>query len=163
VEHQLRQSGVHQRLSCPTTARDADAGAWTADRQLQRSAPAQSGALNGQYPSGTIDWGTNAWYLSSPWRQFTTNSIGFNGAGPTSATFRLVAPRRLVGLDAYNGGPTPSTVTLQRDAQPLVQIVLAAGQLATTTTNWPAATCSVVRVGSTNGWNTNFDNLVFES
>ena len=43
----------------------------------------QDRVLNGQYPNGVIDWGTNAWYLSAPWRQFTTKSIGFNGPGPT--------------------------------------------------------------------------------
>src|SRR6185503_18086529 len=28
--------------------------------------------LSGQYPSGVIDWGTGQWYLSAPWRRFTT-------------------------------------------------------------------------------------------
>src|SRR5262249_30031676 len=62
--------------------------------------------LNGQYPSGVIDWGTNTWYLSAPWRQFTTNSItfNFNGATQTSGSLRFVNPRRLVQLDAFNGG-----------------------------------------------------------
>src|SRR5205807_1104411 len=26
--------------------------------------------LNGQYPTGEIDWGTNQWWLSSPWGKF---------------------------------------------------------------------------------------------
>lgn len=114
-----------------------------------RNRCATRGPLNGQVPNSDIDWGTN--------------SIGFNGAGPTSATFRLVVPRRLVRLDAYNGGPSSSSVTLQCDAQPLLQVVVAAGQLATIATNWTVGTCSVIRLGSTNGWNTNFDNLVFDS
>src|SRR5258708_11393341 len=33
--------------------------------------------LNGQYPTGVIDWGNNAWFLSGPWGQFTTNSVSF--------------------------------------------------------------------------------------
>src|SRR5437867_4317352 len=52
--------------------------------------------LNGQYPPGVIDWGTNAWYLSAPWGQFTTNSISFNGAAPTSASFSLISPRVVI-------------------------------------------------------------------
>src|SRR5581483_3603196 len=35
--------------------------------------------LNGQYPTGLIDWGSNTWWLASPWGQFNTNSISFNG------------------------------------------------------------------------------------
>ena len=68
--------------------------------------------LNGQYPSGTIDWGRGAWYLSGPFGQFTTQSIGFNGAGPTSAALSFVSPKQLVQVDAFNGGSAASTVTL---------------------------------------------------
>jgi len=44
--------------------------------------------LNGQYPSGVIDWGGNAWYLSGPHGAFRTNSMGFNGSGRTSGRWR---------------------------------------------------------------------------
>jgi hypothetical protein len=114
--------------------------------------------LTGEYPTGIVDWGTNAWYLSAPWRQFTTNSIGFNGAGPTSASFRLVSPRRLVRVDAYNGGTTTSTITIACAGLPTVTTTVSANQLVTIATNW-SGTCSSVTLGSTNGWNTNFDNL----
>src|SRR4051794_36269861 len=64
----------------------------------------QDRVLNGQYPNGVIDWGTNAWYLSAPWLQFTTKSIGFNGPGPRSGAFTFVVPRILLQIDAFNGG-----------------------------------------------------------
>jgi hypothetical protein len=118
--------------------------------------------LSGQYPSGVIDWGTNAWWLSGPYSQNSTNSVSFNGAGPTSATFTFLAPRQLLQLDVDNGGTTSSTVSLNCPGQLTVQSTVPAGQTTTLRTNW-SGTCASVTVSSTNGWNTNFDNLVIAS
>src|ERR1700704_4686199 len=64
-----------------------------------------SSVLNGQYPVGVIDWGSNsAWRVAGPWLKFTTNSVSFNGDGPTSGSFTFVNPARLVSVDAFNGG-----------------------------------------------------------
>ena len=117
--------------------------------------------LSGQYPSGIIDWGANAWYLSAPWRQFTTNSISFNGAGPTSATLRFMNAQRLVQLDAFNGGSGASTITLSCAGQATVSISVPAGQLRTLSTGW-TGTCTSLTIGSSNGWDTNFDNMVIQ-
>jgi len=117
--------------------------------------------LNGQYLSGVIDWGNGAWYLSAPWRAFTTNSIGFNGAGPTAENFTFVTPHRLVQVDAYNGGPAASTITFSCTGQSTRTFTLAASTLATLTMDW-SGPCTTVAVTSTNGWNTNFDNVVVE-
>jgi hypothetical protein len=68
--------------------------------------------LSGQYPTNLIDWSTNNWYLAGPFGAFTTNSIDFNGTGPTSESVRFVSPRKLVKVDAYNGGTSNSVVTL---------------------------------------------------
>jgi hypothetical protein len=123
----------------------------------------QDRVLNGQYPAGVIDWGTNGWYLAAPWGAFTTKSVGFNGQGPTSASFSFVTPRRLVSLQAYNGSrAATTTVTLACAGQPPTTTTLAAGQLATITTGWTTP-CTSVTVGSTNGWDTNFDNLIIDS
>src|SRR5438128_2146757 len=92
--------------------------------------------LNGQYPTAVIDWGTNAWYLSSPYGAFTTFSIGFNGPGPTSAPYTFVTPRRLVQLDAYNGGPGSSTVSMSCTGQTTKQATLGVRELATIATSW---------------------------
>jgi hypothetical protein len=115
--------------------------------------------LNGQYPSGVINWGSNAWRVGGPWGKFTTNSVSFNGDGPTSASFTFVNPRQLVSLDAYNGAASASTITLSCAGQPTVTLSVAANQLLTIPTNW-AANCTTVTIGSTNGWWTNFDTLV---
>jgi hypothetical protein len=117
--------------------------------------------LSGQYPSGVIDWGTSGWYLSGPWGQFSTNSVSFDGGGPTSEAFSFVSSHRLLQLDAYNGGSGSSTITLACNGQSTVSVTLAAGQRTTIATNW-SGTCTTVTVGSSNGWWTNFDNLVVQ-
>ena len=117
--------------------------------------------LDGQYPSGVINWGSGAWWLSSPWGKFQTQSISFNGPDLTSATLTFLMPRRLLRLDAYNGDNNSSTLTLSCGSQPTRQVTLAADQLATIQTNWTGA-CSSVTLATTNGWNTNFDNLVIQ-
>jgi hypothetical protein len=117
--------------------------------------------LSGQYPKGVIDWGTNGWYLSGPYGTFTGNSVSFNGSSFTSQGFGLVTPRKLVRVDAYNGGTSTNVVTLSCPGQPTVSFTMAARTQATLTTNWPGA-CNTVTVTSNNGWRTNFDNLVLQ-
>jgi hypothetical protein len=119
----------------------------------------QNTALNGQYPSGVIDWGTGGWYLSGPWGRFTTKSLSFRNATISSATFSLITPRRLTSLQAYNGGSGAATVTLSCAGQPTMQATLAQGQMATIATNWTGV-CSSVTIATTNTWWTNFDNLM---
>jgi hypothetical protein len=116
--------------------------------------------LNGQYPTGVIDWGTNVWWVAAPWGQFTTNSISFNRSGMTSGSFTFVSPKRLVSIKAYNGGAVASTITLSCSGNtPTVQIVPTA-QLVTISTGWTVS-CSTVTVGSSNGWDTNLDDLIY--
>jgi hypothetical protein len=118
--------------------------------------------LNGQYPTGLIDWGSGgAWWLSAPWGLFTTNSLSFSSDAITSASFSFVTPHRLVRLDAYNGGPMPTTVTLACGSEPTVTSTLSPNQLASIITNW-TGNCTTVAVTSTNNWSTNFDNLVIQ-
>jgi hypothetical protein len=119
----------------------------------------QNQALNGQYPTGVIDWGTNKWWHSGPWGAFTTKSASFT-QGATSQTFTFMTPRRLQSVRVYNGGGVPTTVSLSCVGQTTQAQVIAAGQIATITTGW-TGTCTVVTLSSTNGWDTNFDDLVY--
>jgi hypothetical protein len=120
----------------------------------------QNQPLNGSYPTGVADWGSGQWYLSAPWGRFTTKNVSF-ASGRTSASTTFPAPRRLLRLDAYNGGTSSSTVTISCAGQPSVTTSVGARQLRTIATSW-TRTCSSVRISSTNGWNTNFDNLVID-
>src|SRR6185436_10400272 len=95
-------------------------------------------ALNGQYPTGIADWGTNVWFLSGPFGQFNSNSISFNGAGATSQRVTLLAPKRLVQIDAFNGGTVASTVSVSCTGQTTAQVNVLANQRVTLPTNWSA-------------------------
>jgi hypothetical protein len=65
----------------------------------------------------------------------------------------------VVSIDAYNGGTSASTISLGCPGQPTVPVVVAANQLTTIQTGW-TGTCTTVTIVSTNGWWTNFDNLI---
>ena len=139
----------------PTATATLPAGAQTVTFD-DRSGEGQP--LEGQYPAGVIDWGSGQWYLSPPFGQLTSKSVSV-GEGRTSATFTFLTPRTLLQLDVYNGGAGPSTVSVGCAGQPTRQVTLNAGQLNTISTGW-SGTCSSVTLGSSNGWDTNFDNLV---
>jgi hypothetical protein len=113
--------------------------------------------LNGQYAG--IDWGSGSWYLSGPYGRFATNSVSYPNGAPVSASFAFLAPRILQSIDAFNGGGTSSTVTLSCIGNATVAQPVAAGQLLTIATGW-SVPCATVTLGSTNGWDTNVDNLI---
>jgi hypothetical protein len=119
-------------------------------------------ALNGGTADGLIDFGSGEWYLSGPWQALSTKSISFTD-GATRATLRISAPRRLTSVLAYNGGQGESQVTLScsgaEDPQASAAVTIAPGRQATLATGWEAP-CAAVTVTSSNGWDTNFDNLV---
>jgi len=108
-----------------------------------------------------INWGTNQWFHSGPWGALTSKSASFNGGGVTSKTFTFITARKLVSLKAYNGGGGSTTVTISCNGQTKTQTVTA-GQIATITTGF-TATCTTVTLSSTNGWDTNFDDIVYST
>ncbi|MEX1254906.1 MAG: hypothetical protein WEE64_11270 [Dehalococcoidia bacterium] len=122
-----------------------------APAQLQRP-------FGGQYPAGVIDWGSDEWWLSAPWEQFTTNSIGFNGRGRTTGSFTLLDTWSLASVDVDNEY-RQTTLTIRCTGQPDKVVTLAAHVKTTVQTGWTAP-CSPVTILNTNGWDTNFDNFV---
>jgi hypothetical protein len=122
----------------------------------------QDQGLNGQYPTGVVNWGSGVWYHSGPWGLMTTKSASFTGAAQTGGSFTFVTPRRLISLEAFNGGGGATTVTLSCAGQANKVASVGAGQLVAIATGWTAA-CTTVTVQSTNGWNTNFDNFVHDA
>jgi hypothetical protein len=115
--------------------------------------------LNGAYPTGLIRWGSSRWFLAGPVGAFATNSVHFQQPGSAQESIAFVAPRRVVQITAYNHGTVDSIVTLACPGQPIAQVTLAPNQQMTLVTGWTAL-CSRVRLGSTNGGDTYFDNLV---
>jgi hypothetical protein len=122
-------------------------------------AQGQNRMLGGDYPQGIINWGVNRWWLSGPWQSFTTKSVSFNGPSRTSGVFTFMTPRRLISIQAYNGGNTATNLTFSCLGQTTRQVTLAAGQIATVDIGWTGP-CSNVTITSSNGYFTNFDNMV---
>jgi hypothetical protein len=120
----------------------------------------QNQPLNGQYPTNVVNWGTGVWYHSGPFGLFGTKSASFLSGAQTSGTFTFINPQVLISLQAYNGGPGSSTVTVACAGQPTRSQSVAAGVVVTITTNW-TGTCTTVTLTSSNGWDTNFDNIVY--
>ena len=114
--------------------------------------------LNGQYPTGVIDWGTNNWWLSHPYAQFTGQSISFNGSGPKVESFAFIGTHTLWQIDVDNGDTVPALVKISCLGNPMVAATLAGGQVKTVVLGWTRP-CTTVTIYSSNGWKTNFDNL----
>ena len=116
--------------------------------------------LNGQYPSGIANWGTGTWYVSPAWGQFTTNSISYSNATIRSGVVSFLSPVRLVSIEAYNGGSARSDITISCPGSNIGTFVNAGSFLKINATNW-GSPCSTITITSSNGWETNFDNLTY--
>ena len=81
----------------------------------------------------------------------------------TSRSFTFVTPRRLVSLRAFNGGGATTTVTLSCTGNSTKTQTVPAGQVVTINTNWTAVCGGPVTVTSSNGWDTNLDDLVHDA
>src|SRR5262249_11880146 len=77
-------------------------------------------------------------------------------------TFSFLSPQRLLQVDAYNGGTGSSTVSLACAGQTTRSQSVVAGSRVTIAPGW-LGTCSSIAVSSSNGWWTNFDNVVFDA
>jgi len=116
--------------------------------------------LNGQYPTGVADWGSNKWYLSGPWGNFSTNSVSFLNESVISASFNFVNATVLTSMNVFNGGTGSSTVSLACAGNTTVSKTVAANQTISLVTNWKTP-CTTITVGSSNGWWTNFDDFAY--
>lgn len=120
-----------------------------------------TGALSGVYPSGLATW-NSGWIVSAPFGGFSTPNISFSGASLTSASFTFATPRRVVSIEAGNGGGAVSTITLSCSGNTTKTQSVAAGATVTISTGW-TNNCTTVTVGSSNSWETNFDNIVYDT
>lgn len=119
-------------------------------------------ALSGKYPDNLIDWGSNKWYLSGPWEKLTTKSISFNSSSSKSASFNFLVAKTLTNIDIYNGGGASSTITFSCSGNANKSVTVISKQLITSfATNW-STPCTSVTISSTNGWDSNFDNLIIK-
>ena len=100
------------------------------------------------------------WWLAGPYDMDRTNSVSLT-QGQTTGTIQFVSPRKLLQLDIDNGGTMPTTITMACAGQPIRSVVVQPHQVVQLKTNWTGV-CSTVQIGSSNGWDTNFDNIVIQ-
>ncbi|RKH46766.1 DUF4082 domain-containing protein [Corallococcus sicarius] len=112
-------------------------------------------AITGEH--GPFYFVHNKWYLGSAWGGFTTQSISFNGPGVNQGELRVYGDRVIVGLDAFTWD-TGATLTLSCFNLPTRVFTLTPGQVTHVVTNWQGS-CSYVTLATSNGWDTNFDNI----
>jgi methionine-rich copper-binding protein CopC len=116
--------------------------------------------LDGEYPAGQITWGADQWFISPPYGGFETNSISFT-EGLTAANLTFIVPRRFVSVEAVNTGPTTSSVSIACPGHTTKVQTLPQNVVVTINTGWTGG-CTTATITSSNGWDTNFDNFLFD-
>jgi hypothetical protein len=131
--------------------------------------------LNGQYPSGVIDWPDSEWQIGVPAGKFGTFNLVLKSPSPhasltedgkrktdtQSAEFRFAAPRILVGFDLSNDGNSETTVTVRADKVPDASYKIKPGELLRVRTGWRDATSRVIFTFA-HAQGLRFDNLAYQ-
>ncbi len=116
--------------------------------------------LEGQYPSGVIDWAPGEWRIGVPRGGFGTFNLVLVDPKASTAEFRFYWPRIFVGVDVYNDSATDATVTMRSAEMREVTFNLKAGELRRLRTGWQDPSSSV-RFDFANGAGLEFDNLAY--
>ena len=116
--------------------------------------------LKAEYPSGVVDWGTDAWRINVPEGGFGTFNLALADAKAKTAEFRFHWPRIFVGVDVYNGGSADATVTIHSPEIRELSFTIKPGQLQRLRTGWRDASSSVI-FEFKNGESLRFDNLAY--
>ena len=116
--------------------------------------------LQGQYPSGVIDWGTGAWQIGTPFGKFATFNLQLADPKADRADFSFYSPRIFVGIDAYNGGAADATITISSPEIREVSFTLRPGELRRLRTGWRDPSSRVV-FKIEHGEVLRFDNLAY--
>jgi hypothetical protein len=119
-------------------------------------------ALQGQYPSGVIDWGQDTWKVCAPAGRMSTFSLCAADAKATQAQFRFLYPRMLLRLDIYNPLDHDVTLTLRPPEMREKTVTLKAGQLQRIETGW-VDRASQVSLESDDLAALRFDNLAYSA
>jgi hypothetical protein len=116
--------------------------------------------LQGQYPTGVIDWGAGEWRINVPEGGFGTFNLALIDSKATTAEFRLCWPRIFAGVDVYNGGASDATVAIRSPKIREVSFTVKAGQLQRLRTGWRDVSSSII-LELKNGEGLRFDNLAY--
>jgi hypothetical protein len=116
--------------------------------------------LDGQYPSGVIDWAPDEWQIGVPRGDFGTFNLVLVDPKAATAEFRFDWPRIFVGVDVYNDGARDATMTVRSPEMREVTFTIKPGELRRLRTGWQDPSSSV-RFDFTNGEGLVFDNLAY--
>lgn len=120
--------------------------------------------LDGQYPSGVIDWGTNQWRMNAPEGKFGTFNLSIVDATAPSAKFDFYAPRVFVGVDIYNSGKSEAVIGIHtagaQEYTREISFILKPGELRRLRTGWSDPVSAVI-FDLKNGEGLRFDNLAY--
>jgi hypothetical protein len=116
--------------------------------------------IEGQYPSGVIDWGIGTWRIHVPQGGFGSFNLSLADSNADSAAFRFFSPRIFVGVDVYNGGGSEATVTVHSPEIREISFTIKPGELRRLRTGWRDPSSSVI-FDFKNGEGLQFDNLAY--
>ena len=118
--------------------------------------------LQGQYPSGEIDWGEKDWMVYPPHNLMSSFSLGTASPDAIAAELRFPTPRTLMRLDVYN--PTDREIVLTLRAPEMREVVfkLKPGALQRIQTEWRIR-ASKVSFESNDLGSLRFDNLAYSA
>jgi hypothetical protein len=116
--------------------------------------------LNGQYPSGVINWSADQWRIDVPRGKFGTFNIALANPKTESAEFNFCEPRVFLGVDVYNGGSSVALLTVQSPNNREESFTLKPGELRRIRTNWRDRSSAVI-FDLKNGEGLRFDNLAY--
>jgi hypothetical protein len=117
-------------------------------------------ALEGDYPSGVIDWPKDEWKIGIPEGKFGTFNLIPANPSPEKLELAFHSPRVFAGIDVYNGGSSEATVTLRSENPLAVVVSIRPGELRRIRTFWKETT-SHVAIELKHGENLRFDNLAY--
>jgi hypothetical protein len=117
-------------------------------------------SLEGDYPSGVMDWTTGQWKIGVPEGKFGTFNLLPADPAQERLEFTFHAPRILVGIDVYNAGSSDAAVILRSENGLATASTIRSGQLRRIRTGWSEAALHTV-VELKNGGGLRFDNLAY--
>jgi hypothetical protein len=116
--------------------------------------------LNGQYPSGVIDWDKSQWSIAVPDGKFGTFNLTLADPKSRHAQLRFYQPRIFAGIDIYNGAAAQATVTISCPQAREIPITIKPGELRRVRTEWRDPTLSV-NFDFEHAESVRFDNLAY--
>jgi hypothetical protein len=116
--------------------------------------------IQGQYPTGVVDWEWHRWRIHPPEGGFATFNLGLADPRAGKAEFRLSPHRIFAGIDAYNRGTSEASVVLHSPQTREISFTVKAGELRRIRTGWQDPSTKVV-FELTNSENLLFDNLAY--